>query len=221
MPSNQVSSEKKVEKARNLAAKYMRDGWGSRASVLHAIYDLFETGIPPEMFIRLCSIINPFHADAAAIYEEGKSFGVTVCGALSGALAAFSMVHGIKELPSKFWTEGMKPDGWITKMIDNPSISSEEKTYAFIKGCEGIGYGAYYQIVARFKEHFGATDCFDLVKPYGSPITRECFRNCAKIVIWTAGMVAQVILEYEDDPDSLVVGDDNIQLAVVRSAKQE
>jgi len=51
MLSNQVSSEKKVEQAKNLAAKYMRGGWGSRASVLHAIYDLFEADVPPEMFI--------------------------------------------------------------------------------------------------------------------------------------------------------------------------
>ena len=114
----------------------------------------------------------------------------------------------------------MKSDGWITKMVDNPSISPEEKAYAFIKACEGKGYGAYYQIVARFKERFGATDCFDLQKPYADPVSRECFRNCAKVVIWTAGMVAQVILEYEKNPSSLKVGNGSVQLAVVRSAKQ-
>jgi len=218
MPSKRVSLEKKVEQARNLAAKYMREGWGSRASVLHAIYDLFETDIPQEMFYKLCCILDPFHAPASAIYENGKDSGITTCGALSGALAAFSMVHGTRELPFKFWAEGMKPDGWVTRMVDNPSISPEEKAYAFMKGCEEMRYGAYYQIVTRFKEHFGTTDCFDLMKPYGDPITRECFRNCDKIVIWTTGMVAQVILEYERNPNSLKVGDGNVYLAVVRSA---
>lgn len=220
MLSNQVSSNEKVEQTKNLAAKYMREGWGSRASVFHAIYDLFETDISPEMCYKFCCILDPLHAPASAIYEDGKGFGITVCGALSGALTAFSMVHGCKELPFRFWVEGMKPGGFLSKKIDNPTIPPEEKARDYIDKCERGGYGAYYQIVARFKEHFGTTDCFDLQKPHGDSITRECFRNCARIVIWTAGMTAQVILEYEEDPEAFKIGSGNVHLAILRAANR-
>jgi len=220
MSSNHISPKGKVEQAKNLAAKYMREGWGSRASVFHAIYDLFETDIPPEMCYRFCYILDPLHAPASAIYENGKGFGVTTCGALTGALTAFSMVHGCKDLPYKFWVEGMKPNGFLGSKIDNPAVPPEEKIDDYRVHCEQLGYGAYYQIVARFKEHFGTTDCLDLVKPYGAPITKECFRNCARIVIWTAGMVAQVILEYGEDPYSFKIGNGNVYLAAVHAAKQ-
>ena len=220
MSPNQIGPKEKVEQAKNLASKYMREGWGSRASVFHAIYDLFETDISPEMCYKFCCILDPLHAPASAIYENGKGFGVTVCGALSGALTAFSMVHGCKELPFKFWVEGMKPDGFLSRKIDNPATLPEEKIDDYIDKSEQLGYGAYYQIVARFKEHFGTTDCFDLQKPYGDSITRECFRNCAKIVIWTAGMAAQVILEYAENPDSLKIGNGNVHLAILHAAKQ-
>jgi len=33
----------------------------------------------------------------------------------------------LKELPYSFWTEGMKPDGWLKEILDNPDISPEEK----------------------------------------------------------------------------------------------
>jgi len=209
--------DEKVEQAETLARKYVKDGWGSRASVFHAIYDLFETDISPEMCTRICSILDPFHGVASAIYEDGKSFGITACGALSGALAAFSMVHGWRELPYKFWAEGMKPGNWLAEAMDDPAISPEEKVRLYYERCKLLGYGGYYQIVLRFKEHFGTTDCFGLEKPFGDPVSRVCFKNCGKVITWTAGMVAQVILEYEENPDSLEIGDGNVHSSVIQS----
>jgi hypothetical protein len=213
--------DEKIEQAKSLAIKYLREGWGSRASVFHAIYDVFETDLTQEMCDRICSILDPFHAPASAIYEGSKGYGITVCGALSGALAAFSMVYGWRELPYKFWVDGMKPDGFLGKVIDDRTVSPEKKARIYSEMCEPIGYGVYYQIVNRFRKHFGTTDCFDLQKPYGDPVSRECFGNCARVVVWTAGMVAQVILEYEREPSSFKIEDGNVHLAVVRSTKQK
>lgn len=36
-----------------------------------------------------------------------------MCGALSGGLADFGMVHGWKDFPYKLWIEGMKSYGWV------------------------------------------------------------------------------------------------------------
>jgi hypothetical protein len=199
------TDEKKIEQAKERARKYNREGWGSRAAVLHAIYDMFETGIPEDMFIRICTVMDPFHVVASGFYENGRGYGCTMCGALAGGLAAFSMVHGWKEFPYKFWTEGMKSDGWISTMLEDPGVTLKDKAIAFIDHAKPLGYGGYYQIVSRFKVQFGTTDCLDLVRPYGDYMTREGFKNCHKIIIWTAGMVAQVILEYERDPESLEI----------------
>ena len=115
--------------------------------------------------------------------KDGKANGLTMCGALSGGLAGFSMVHGWRELPFKFWSEGMKPDGWLGKIIDNPSVSPEEKVHAYYDHCKPLAYGAYYQIVARFKERFGTTDCFYLQNPYAEPVSNECFRNYGNVLL--------------------------------------
>jgi hypothetical protein len=122
MSSNQRNLEDRVEQAKAAARKYAREGWGSRATVFHALYDVFQTdtNITPEECYKICCILDPFHAIASAIYENGKANGLTICGALSGGLAGFSMVHGWRELPFKFWSEGMKPDGWLGEIIDNP-----------------------------------------------------------------------------------------------------
>ena len=211
-----ATNKKKIEQAKYLARKYNREGWGSRATVLHAIYDIFETGISENMFIRICAIIDPFHAAASGFYENGKGYGATMCGAIGGGLAAFGMVHGWKEFPYRFWTEGMKSDGWIFTMLEDPEVTPKDKAVAFIEHCRPLGYGGYYQIVSRFKEHFGTTHCMDLVRPYGGEyVTREVFKNCHKIIIWTTGMVAQVILEYERDPNSLEIDERNPQLYIL------
>jgi len=69
--------------------------------------------------------------------------------------------------------------------------------------------GGYYRIASRFKEHFGTTNCLDLVRPYGGYVNRDCFKSCHNIIIWTADMAEQVIMEYENDPDSLEIDERN------------
>lgn len=221
MSVKDFAGESKVEQAKALAAKYMREGWGSRSSLFHAIYDLFETGLSFDTFLRICSIIDPFHAPAAAIYKNGQGTGVTVCGALSSALAAFGMVHGEKNLPYHFWTDGLKKDGWLTKILDDPTLSEEEKLRVFNEKLTEIkSYRAYREIVARFHARFGTTECLELQKPYGTSVSRECFRNCARIVAWTAGMVTEVILAYEKDPCSFKTEGEgeNVYAAVLHTA---
>lgn len=207
------------EEAEARAKKYVKEGWGSRAAVFHAIYDLFETDISPETCNKICCILSPFTPAASAIYENGRGYGLTICGALAGALAAFSLIHGPKELPYSFWTEGMKPDGWLKEILDNPDISPEEKVRIYYDRGKPL-FSPTQQIVRSFKEHFGATDCLYLEEPYGDPISRECFRNCGKVIIpWTAGMVAQIILDYEKNPDQFEVDDRNVHMTVVRKSK--
>ena len=215
----EVADDKRIEQAKELARKYNREGWGSRAAVLHAIYDTFETGIPEDMFIRVCAVMDAFHAGASGFYENGRGYGCTMCGALAGGLAAFGMVHGWKEFPYKFWAEGMKSDGWISTMLEDPGVTPKDKAVAFIDHCKPLGYGGYYQIASRFKAQFGTTHCLDLVRPYGDYVAKEVFKNCHKIIIWTAGMVAHVILEYERDPDSLEIDERNPTLYIMEKSQ--
>lgn len=212
--------EDKVEQSKALARKYMREGWGSRASVLHAIYDLFPTDLSEEVFLKVCCILDPLHAPAAAIYENEHGFGITACGALSSALASFAMVHGFKPerqgIFANFWEVAYK------KIITNPNMTAEEKVRKYVDMLQLGGYGAYYQIVVRFKERLGSVDCFELRKPYcsGDPVSRECFKACVRPVSEAAGIAAEVILEYEQDPDSLKIGEGNIHLAELHDATQ-
>ncbi len=209
--------QSKIEQAKSVAAKYLRNGWGSRAAVFHTISDLFAKDLSEAECQRICMVLDPFHGVATAIYEDGKAFGITVCGALSGALAGFALING-QELPFNFWIEGMQPDGFLGKVINDPEVSPEEKVEIYYEKIGSL-YGAYYQMVLNFKEHFGTTDCFELEKPHKDPISIACFRNCARVVAWTAGMACQMLLEYKENPDQFKTGNGNVHLAVVKSAK--
>ena len=210
--------QSKIEQAKSVAAKYLRNGWGSRAAVFHTISDLFAKDLSEAECQRICMVLDPFHGVATAIYEDGKAFGITVCGALSGALAGFALINGIKELPFNFWVEGMQPDGFLGKVINDPEVSPEEKVELYYEKIGSL-YGAYYQMVLNFKEHFGTTDCFELEKPHKDPISIACFRNCARVVAWTAGMACQMLLEYKENPNQFKTGEGNVHLAVVKSVK--
>jgi hypothetical protein len=211
-----MKAEEQIAKAEALARKYNREGWGSRASVLHAIYDIFKPDISYDSFILICSVLDGFHGVAAGFYEDGKGYGIPACGALCGGVAAFFMIKGKKEYPFPFWTEGMKPDGWITTAMNDKQSTPKSLAHEFLDHTKPLGYGGSYQIVSRFKEHFGHTDCMDLVKPYGHNITHDCFKNCHKMIIKTAGIVTRVILEYEKNPESLLLGDRNPLLYICR-----
>ena len=216
-PTN--NRQQKIDQARELARKYMRQGWGSRHSVLHAIYDLFDTGLSQEEFLKACRILNPFHAPAGALYESGCGFGVTTCGTLLGALASFAMVHGViygregPRFPGGGWDDTYK------KIMTNPDLSVEAKVRAYLDKLKAIGGGAYYQIVTRFKDRLGATDCITLRRPSlgGDPLSKGAFQACNKAAIEAAGIVAEVILQYEENPDSLQIGEGNVHLAELRS----
>ncbi len=69
-----TSQEKRIEQAKALTRKYMREGWGSRASILYAIYDLFPTELSEEMFVKVCWVLDPLPAPAAAMYENEHGF---------------------------------------------------------------------------------------------------------------------------------------------------
>lgn len=211
------SDEELIEQAKTLTAQYVREGWGSRASVLHAIYDMFETNIAPDTFVMYCALLDPLHGPAAAIhFADGKRAGLTICGALTSGLLAFSMLNGEKKIPYQLWAETKPGEGSFGKMIDDPSISLAEKIRLFNEEMDKSCYGVYQHIASRFYEHFGTTDCYDLQKPFGNPVDRECFRNCARVLIWTAGMVTETILAYEKAPSSFKSINDNINSAILR-----
>ena len=211
--------ENRVQQARDLARKYMREGWGSRPSVLHAIYDLFDTGIREDEFLRICTILNPFHAPAGALYENGCAFGFNTCGTLAGALASFAMVHGARYSPKGPDFPGGGWERMYKEIMTNPALSPEKKVRMYLDRLKLIGCGAYYQIVARFKARMGTTDCLRLREPYckGDPLSREAFKVCSDAAIEGAGIAAEVILEYEQNPDSLQIGEGHVHLAELRN----
>jgi len=211
----------KTQKAKDLARKYMRQGWGSRASVLHAIYDLFDTGFSQKDFLNFCRILNPFHAPAGAIYENGIGFGLNTCGAVTGALASFALVHGLRYnadgpiLPGGGW-ENMYKDIMI-----NPALPAEEKLHKYADELNSIGCGAYYQIVVRFKSCMGSTDCLALRRPYhgGDPLSKKAFKICNEAVIQAACIATEVILEYEENPESLQIGQKHVHYVELNDGK--
>lgn len=69
-----TSKEKRIEQAKALIRKYMREGWRSRASILYAIYDLFPTELSEETFVKVCWVLDPLLAPAAAMYENEHGF---------------------------------------------------------------------------------------------------------------------------------------------------
>ena len=212
MPNEQINNKQaKIEQSKDLAGKYMRDGWGSRGSVFHAIYDVFDTGISQEEFRRICAVIDPFHAPASSLYEDGHGFSITTCGALSGALASFALIHGFQyglDFPGNFGRDIYQ------EIMTNPDLCAKEKTEQFMDKLNSSGYGAYYQIVARFRARLGTTDCFELRKPYckGDPLSKEAFKICKTAAIEAAGIAAEIILEYEEDPNSLQIGKGNVHM---------
>ncbi len=204
-----------------LALNYLRGGWGSRASVFRALLDFFSVDLDEGTVKLICLALDPFHAPSASFYTDKGKYGVTICGALAGALAAFNIIVGSPNLlPYEFWTEGMKDNGWIRRMLDE-EWSLEDKIETYVKACEKYGYGAHYEIVKRFYQRFGTTDCLDLEKSVGDPVSYECFKNCAKVVIWTASMVRDVINEFREDPDRFKIGKENVQFQFLNKAEKD
>ncbi len=198
------------------ALEYMRQGWGSRASVFMAVLDHFKVDLPMETKKWICLAIDPFHGPSASFYTEKGKFGITVCGALSGALSAFNMVFASPQMiPYEFWIEGMKEGGWVRKLIEeNKPI--EEKVKVFLQMCEKYGYGAHYEMTKRFYEKFGTTDCADLCASIGDPVSYECFKNCAKVVCWTAEMATEIIEEFKNNPTKFKIGSENSLWQAIR-----
>lgn len=194
-----------------IALEYLRKGWGSRASVLRSVLDYFDVRLPESTVKYICLALDPFHAVSASFYTDEGKYGITVCGALSGALASFNLViHSPDELPYKFWTEGMSEGGWVRRLIDE-GYPKEEKINVYLSMCEKYGYGAHYEMVKRFYRRFGTTDCFDIERPFKDPVSYECFKNCAKVVIWTANMAVDVINEYRRNPSAFKIGPENVK----------
>ncbi|NPA15408.1 MAG: C_GCAxxG_C_C family protein [Deferribacteres bacterium] len=198
------------------ALNYLRQGWGSRASVLRALLDDFGFAFDEHTLKLICLALDPFHAPSASLYTDRGKYGITVCGALSGALAAFNLITAsVDLLPYEFWTEGMKEGGWIKRMIDE-GWPLEKKIEAYIKACEKYGYGAHYEMVKRFYERFGTTDCLELEQMVGDPVSYECFKNCAKVVIWTAAMAKDVISAFRKEPSRFRIGKGNVQFQFLK-----
>ncbi|BAT71812.1 hypothetical protein TST_1018 [Thermosulfidibacter takaii ABI70S6] len=191
------------------ALNYTREGWGSRASVFMALLDHFRSPLPLEIRKWICLALDPFHGPSGSFYTEKGKYGITVCGALSGALAAFNVILADPEmLPYAFWTEGMKEDGWIKRMLDE-NWETKRKIEKYIQMLERYGYGAHHEMIKRFYNKFSTTDCYDLCKPFKDPVSVECFRNCARIICWTASMAKDVIEEFKVNPEKFKIGDEH------------
>ena len=203
------------------ALDYMRRGWGSRASVFMAVTDHF--GVDLDMTTRkwICLAIDPFHGPSGSLILNGKRFGINICGALAGALSAFNIVYATPDmLPYEFWTEGMREGGWVRRLIDE-NRPIEEKVRVFLNMCERYGYGAHHEMVRRFYHRFGTTDCYDLCRQVGDPVSYQCFKNCAKVVCWTAGMAVGVIEAFRENPERFRISKEHAFWRIVEEAKAQ
>jgi len=94
----------------------MSEGWGSRASILYATYDLFPTELSEEMFLKVCCISNPLCAPAAATYENQHGFKPRRQG-----------------IPANFWEAVYK------EIVTDSAMTAEEKARRYADMPEWTG----------------------------------------------------------------------------------
>jgi len=111
----------------------------------------------------------------ALVTGFGGGIGVygSACGALLGGMAALGLVHGRKD----------------------PFQGSMEERVDRLYGTPGL-YRFFNQLPNRFQESFGSLDCAVLTEGYhDSWLCKEHAKKCMKLIIATAGMTMDLLLE--------------------------
>jgi hypothetical protein len=87
-----------------------------------------------------------------------------------------------------------------------PEFSPEEEVREYLGTMKGVAI--YNEMANRFKKSFGAINCIDLIRPWANdPVSLDCFRNCEKIVVETAGLTMELILEARENGTSFEMGE--------------
>lgn len=170
-----LSDEDLIEKAKEKAGKNINEFTGySYLSVFKAIYELIETPIPFESVKMLSG------------FGLGFGWSGNICGALSGGMAALGLVYGRSE---------PEPDmEKFSKIVRDKKRSPEEKLEAISPLMKDKAI--YNQLVNRFKHKFGTCLCKDLFQPWrDDPICIERYKKCHGVIIETAGLVMELLLE--------------------------
>lgn len=111
----------------------------------------------------------------ALVTGFGGGIGVygSACGALLGGMAALGVVHGRRD----------------------PFEGTMEERINRLYGKPGL-YRFFNQLPNRFKEAFGEIDCAALTKEYHDRwLCKEHAKKCMKLIIETAGMTMDLLLE--------------------------
>ncbi len=167
-----MERSEKIEKAKESAAQNFKQGLNCAESVYLAVYDqLEEPALPRE--------------SVAVSTGFGGGIGVygSACGALLGGMAALGLVHGRK-------------NPYYVAPIT--LTAAEEERVNTLYGNPGL-YRYFNQLPNRFKEAYGHLDCSKLTEGYHDDwLCREHAKKCMKLIINTAGMTMDLLLEGEE-----------------------
>lgn len=206
-----------VEKAKERARSNLKEkGLGSRATVVNTIWELLETDISQEIVVNVNRALEGFFA--------GTGLMGGTCGALAGALGAIGMIYGGQGLSY----DGSSPGWWVGafqgslgQLLRDTELSPEEKAQKYLDMIKPVS-AIYNQMTNRFKKRFGSINCLDLVQPWADdPIRVEWFRSCETIIVETAGIAMELILEARENGLSAFEIEDNMFTTLFPSLGRE
>jgi len=123
----------------------------------------------------------------ALVTGFGAGIGVygSACGALLGGMAAIGLVHGRRD----------------------PLAGTPEERKELLYGNPGL-YRFFNQLPNRFCSAFGEIDCAALTSDYHDDwLCKEHAKKCMKMIIETAGMSMELLLEGQERGYSYEYGD--------------
>ncbi len=154
-----------VEKAKENAAQNFKQGLNCGESVYYAVYNVYAQIEDPSLPPESVALVTGF----------GGGIGVYggACGAMLGAVAALGLAHGRKD----------------------PLAGNMEERVDALYGNPGL-YRFFNQLPNRFKETFGSLECSELTEGYHDNwLCREHAKKCMKLIIQTAGLTIDLLLE--------------------------
>ncbi len=109
-------------------------------------------------------------------FGGGMGLSGNNCGALTGGIMAIGAVHGRQDPKQGEFRDRVK------KLYGNPGL-----------------YRYFNVLPHRFTERFGHVDCKGLNEGHTEWMDKNRFKNCLKIVIGTAEMVMEHIIEGQEN----------------------
>jgi len=185
-----LNKENLIKKAKENAINNIKELGGiSYLCVFKALYDMLETDIPYEAVKLLTG------------FTLGVGLSGNICAALLSGIAVLGLVYG-----------RVSPMGDLEKrkfrdIVKNETLSAKDKARLLLSMSKELFI--YNQLVNRFKRKFGSLLCSDLWSDWKeNPICIARFKRCHEIIVETAGMTMELLLDAnEKGLTSLPVGD--------------